>query len=101
MANALDKDIEGSVVVLKEESLKDKYSPLPERIVEVKGGFGASSVTTGTALLVEFYIDGEEARLEGWYVDRELTEDAEAFDFMQYCESQGLDPQLRRDKEAL
>jgi hypothetical protein len=86
MANALNKDLDGSVILLDEDAMKDQYSAPEERVVKVLGGFGASAVTRGTALIVGFYSDGEKARFEGPQVSELVEEDAEDFDYESFCQ---------------
>jgi hypothetical protein len=75
MGNSLNMDLHGKTVVLKEKALKPQYRGLPDRLFKVDGGFGASAGTMGTALIGEFLIDKERARMEGYMVERLATED--------------------------
>jgi hypothetical protein len=71
MANALNEDLTGKVVIFDQ-----KYMSVPatEHPFEVTGGFGAKPFTGGRALMGTFLSDGEKARMEGYMVERYATE---------------------------
>lgn len=69
MANALNENLDGKRVVIKKKYLKEQYHDEEKRTVEVMGGFGAKSFTSGTALFVR-WPDGEESRVSGDWVER-------------------------------
>jgi len=72
MANTLDIDLTGKVVVFKQHFLT---VPATEHPFLVKGGFGAQPHTMGRALGGVFLSDGEETRMEGYMVDRLATDE--------------------------
>lgn len=75
MANSLEREIEeNEVVVISTEFHRARYKPLKWRLVRVSAGFGMSCVTMGTALSVEYLMDGEKCRQEGYMLDLEATE---------------------------
>ena len=69
MANSLNKNLNGKTVLLKKKGLKPEFHAESERTVKVVGGFGASSFTSGSALLVEFP-DKETTRVSGFDVEK-------------------------------
>ena len=75
MANSLKIELEGKTVVLNKKYYKGDEI---DRTVVVTGGFGASPITTGTALTVIFVKDGDTCRAEGPEVQKlaavQLTE---------------------------
>lgn len=75
MANSLNEELTGKVVVLRESRFKEEYKALQFRVFEVSGGFGADSYTAGTALFGTFLVDGEQARMNGYDVERLATEE--------------------------
>jgi len=70
MANNLDIDLTGKVVVFKQGYLT---VPATEHPFLVEAGFGAKPHTMGRALLGTFLSDGEECRMEGYMVERLAT----------------------------
>jgi len=72
MANNLDIDLTGKVVVFKQGYLT---VPATEHPFLVEAGFGAKPHTMGRALLGTFLSDGEECRMEGYMVERLATEE--------------------------
>lgn len=72
MANSLDIDLTGKVVIFRQNYLKVPAKKHPFR---VDGGFGASPHTMGTALGGEFLSDGEVCRMEGYMVERLATDE--------------------------
>lgn len=72
MGNSLNMNLEGQVVIFKK-----KYMTVPplDHPFRVEGGFGASPSTIGRALFGTFLSDGEEARMEGFMVERLATEE--------------------------
>ncbi len=75
MANSLEREIEeNEVVVISAEFHRARYKPLKWRLIRVSAGFGMSPITTGTALSIEYLMDGERCRQEGYMLDPEETE---------------------------
>lgn len=72
MANSLNIDLTGQVVIFKQRYLTVDALQHPFR---VEGGFGAKPETMGRALLGTFLSDGEEARMEGYMVKRLATDE--------------------------
>ena len=73
MANSLNKELTGKIVILKAESLKPEYRDLKWRRFQVEAtspGSGAHPYTAGTALFGVFLEDGEYARISGMNVER-------------------------------
>jgi hypothetical protein len=68
--NSLKKDLTGKTVLLRADAMSPRYRDEKQRIVKVLGGFGAVPYTRGTALIVKFLSDGEEARFEGFQVEK-------------------------------
>lgn len=75
MANALNEELEGRVVIIGAMHLKTSLDRPELRAFRVLDGFGANSFTSGSALIGEFLYDGDKCRLEGWMVERLATED--------------------------
>lgn len=67
--NTLDKDIEGKVIRIRKDQMKEEWQDDEKRAFYVVGGFGAHGFTGGTALFGIFLYDGEEARMDGLQVD--------------------------------
>ena len=74
MANALNEDLTGRVVVLSTEWMEAKSAPAERRCFRVDDGFGARSFTAGNAIFGEFLYDGERCRMEGYMVERFATD---------------------------
>lgn len=72
MANSLRIDLEGKVVIFRQEYMT---VPALEHPFLVQGGLGAKNHTIGRALFGEFLSDGEQARMEGYMVERLATDD--------------------------
>jgi hypothetical protein len=70
MANTLNENLTGRVVVLSAKRMKPEYQDLKYRLFKVSGGFGAQGYTMGRALFGTFLVDGEEARMDGYDVER-------------------------------
>jgi hypothetical protein len=75
MANALNEDIDGRYVVLRESVMSPSYRDVKHRVFLVTGGFGASPATRGTALHGVTPIDEESFRMEGHDVERFATDE--------------------------
>lgn len=71
MANALNEDLTGKVVIFDQKYLK---VPAEDHPFRVEGGFGAVPYTMGNALAGTFLSDGESARMEGYMVKRLATD---------------------------
>lgn len=74
MGNALNEDITGRHVVLREDSLKSEYADITWRVFHAQGGFGCSPDTAGNAMFGTFVRDGEEVRMQGYHVERFATD---------------------------
>lgn len=74
MANALQEDVTGRVVVLKQERLKEEFTAteLPFRC---EHGFGCFPHTSGSHISGEWLSDGERGSIRGYDIDRYATED--------------------------
>jgi hypothetical protein len=72
VGNSLDIDLTGKVVIFGPTYLA---VPATEHPFLVRGGFGAKPHTHGRALLGTFLSDGEDARMEGYMVDRLATDE--------------------------
>ena len=71
MANSLNKDLKDKTVTFKKGVLKPKYENMTAVVV---GGFGASALTSGTALFVTFE-DGEKTRMNGYDVEKFINKE--------------------------
>lgn len=74
-----DVDLNGKIVVRKEETLSEKYRTFDNRLYRVTGGFGASPNSMGRAIFAECLGDGTSERfdhneLEGWLSDEEASQ---------------------------
>jgi hypothetical protein len=74
MANALNEDVTGRVIVVKQEVLKPEYiaTELPFRCED---GFGCFPHTSGTHISGVWLSDGEQGSIRGYDIDRYATED--------------------------
>jgi len=75
VANALNEDLTGRVVILGAEYLKPELAAPTLRAFRVDDGFGAKPYTAGHAIMGEFLSDGERCRMEGYMVERFATDD--------------------------
>ena len=71
MGNNLNENIEGRYVLLQPRWFKASLIPHvnehpEERVVKALGGFGCGASTMGNAVFVEFVVDGEKCRVEGY-----------------------------------
>lgn len=73
--NSLKQDLEGKIVILDKQCLKPEYHDIKYRVFQVIGGFGVKPSTIGTALYGKFLCDDEQARMEGYQVERLATQD--------------------------
>ena len=73
MANAMNADLKGKVIVIKRSILKDHLVTIPQRSFKVTGGFGSSSFTSGTALIGQWTYTDEKDRMEGYDIDVKET----------------------------
>jgi hypothetical protein len=74
--NSLGRDIEdGEYVILKESAMAEGYRDITWRVFQARGGFGMRRDTIGTAVMGTFVRDGEDARMEGYHVERVATPD--------------------------
>lgn len=74
MANALNEDLTGRVVIIGAQYMKPEFDRPELRAFRVENGFGAVPYTQGNAITGEFLFDGERCRMEGWMVERFATE---------------------------
>lgn len=72
MANSLDMDLTGKIVIFKQQYLRVPAKRHPFRVL---GGNGSRANAAGTALGGKFISDGEAARMEGYMVARLATEE--------------------------
>jgi hypothetical protein len=80
MANSLNEDLTGKVIVFREGTLKPEY-PVLRHLFWVQGGFGAQAFTNGRMLAGQDLYDGENAGMGGYDVDRLATrQEIEALD---------------------
>lgn len=77
MANSLKAELEGRYVILKLKFFRDreKFKDAVARMFKCKDGFGCSSDTMGRAVFGHFTIDGEEARIDGFDIQRFATDE--------------------------
>jgi len=75
MANSLGEDLTDRYVILSEENMAEEYRAIEYRVFKVTGGFGASSFTSGRALMGVSPIDGEKWRADGYDVERFATDE--------------------------
>ena len=75
MANALNEDLTGRVVLISAHYMKQEYADPARRVFVVSGGFGAKPYTSGGGCFGAFLFDGEQCRMEGYMVERFATED--------------------------
>lgn len=74
--NSLHTSIEpGTHVILKESAMAADYKDLTWRVFQANGGFGMHDYTIGSAVFGTFVRDGEEARMEGYDIERIATDD--------------------------
>lgn len=73
MANRLDTDLTDKVVVIDKRYLKAEFHSVKARLFQARGGFGCQPETIGNAVIGTFLSDGEEARIEGFMVERFAT----------------------------
>jgi len=73
MANALNIDLTGKVVILSQRFFRAGLNAA-DHPYRVDGGFGAVPFTAGTALTGQFLSDGERARVDALAVARLATE---------------------------
>lgn len=79
MANALNQDLTGQIVVLKPEAHRPEFRAPRQLLFRCEGGFGCAPFTIGTAIMGTYLVDGTRARVEGYAVERTITEaEAEA-----------------------
>jgi hypothetical protein len=72
--NTLHIDIEpGTHVILKESAMAAGYKDITWRVFRAEGGFGMRHETIGSAVFGVFVRDGEEARMEGYHIERTAT----------------------------
>lgn len=74
MANTLNENLTGRVIVFKQEALRHPFVAA-EHPFRVDGGFGAQSYTSGNALMGEWLATGERDRMEGYMVERFATDE--------------------------
>lgn len=67
MANSLRMNLTGKTVILKASRYRGNEE---ERKFVCESGFGCSPVTSGGAIFGRFVSDGEEARIDGWDIEK-------------------------------
>lgn len=72
MANALNMNINGKYVVLKEKVYKGNM--VSDRVFYCDGGFGADNITVGRAVFGHFAKDKTSDRVNGYDIERLATE---------------------------
>lgn len=72
MANSLEMNLTGKVIVFREGALKPEY-PRLRHLFLVTGGFGALPFTNGRMLAGTDLYDGEAAGMGGYDVERLAT----------------------------
>lgn len=75
MANAINAELEGKVVLIKKEYMKPEFHDDDKRRFMCEGGFGCHPWTLGKAIFGYYLIDGEKDRIEGYMVDK-IVEDS-------------------------
>lgn len=78
MANSLDTDLTGKLVVVEDDAYWGNEGALVNRIFRVDpkdGGFGAKPYTSGRAIFGHWVNSGRVARIEGWTVERVITQE--------------------------
>lgn len=76
MANSLDAELAGKVLVLDPGYLSAEYKENPKwRLFRAEGGFGCSPTTIGKAVFGTFMADGEQTRMEGFMFSRFAVEE--------------------------
>lgn len=75
MANSLNAELEGKVLVLDPRYLSAEYRVDPKwRLFRADGGFGCHADTIGNAVFGHELADGERDRMEGFMFERFATE---------------------------
>lgn len=75
MANALNADIQGRHVVIKESAFKPEFSDIKHRVFLAQGGFGCHAYTAGTSVFGKTVDDGDEFRISGDDIERFATDE--------------------------
>jgi hypothetical protein len=75
MVNALNEDLTGRYVVLREDAMSPAYRNIANRVFKVEGGFGAVPYTRGQAIFGVTPIDGQQFRMAGDDVERFATDE--------------------------
>lgn len=70
MANSLNIDLHGKIVLIKVGMMQAGYTDEMKRAFLVESGFGASATTNGTAIIGNFLCDNERAKMDGYNVER-------------------------------
>ena len=89
--NSLNKEIEGKVVVLKLQNYhRGGCTEDPKtRAFICTGGFGCSPDTNGSAVIGNFLLDGESARVYGGHIQRLATKE-ESKEWLKEAKKKGL-----------
>lgn len=75
MANALGKTIKpGSVVRVAEKYFNKPLPPMEKRYFVANGGFGMSHITGGNAVIGHWQHSGAKDRIEGYMIDKLISE---------------------------
>lgn len=75
MANSLNIDLEGKVVIFKDGTLKPEYPEVEHPFLVNGAGFGCSPNTQGVSLSGTFLSDGEDAVFGGFQIERLATQE--------------------------
>jgi hypothetical protein len=74
MANALNIELTGKAVIVKQEALKAEFVNTEHPFL-IDGGFGAHAYTSGTNCAGEWLSDGERAAISGYTIERLATDE--------------------------
>lgn len=74
MANALNTELTGKAVIVKQEAMAEGYVATEHPFL-IDGGFGAHAYTSGTNCAGEWLSDGERAAVHGYSIERLATEE--------------------------
>lgn len=76
MGNSLHRDIKpGTVVVLREDTMRKGYKEIKFRLFKAQGGFGMQDHTIGRKVYGRMLCDNEECYWSGYQIDRIATEE--------------------------
>lgn len=75
MANGMNQDITGKYIILRKSAMAPAYQDMTWRVFYALGGFGCLPDTMGNGVFGWYVRDKEEARVEGYDVERFATEE--------------------------